>query len=50
MKELKDIDLSCFSREQLERLVMVQLRTIEEYEVRWTLQDLAYNHVRFELR
>lgn len=22
----------------------------EEYEVRWTLQDLAYNHVRFELK
>lgn len=32
MKELKSIDLSCFSREQLERLVLVQLRSIEELE------------------
>lgn len=22
----------------------------EEYAVKWTLQDLAYNHVRFELK
>lgn len=39
MKELKDIDLSCFSREQLERLVMVQLMTIEELEAK--LEDLG---------
>ncbi|WNO29991.1 hypothetical protein [Enterobacter phage SDFMU_EhYP] len=30
--ELKSIDLSFMSREQLERLVMVQLRIIEEQE------------------
>lgn len=34
MKELKSIDLSCLSREQLERLVLVQLRSIEELEDR----------------
>lgn len=31
-KELKSIVLSFMSREQLERLIMVQLRTIEELE------------------
>lgn len=31
-RELKSIDLSFMSREQLERLVLVQLRTIEELE------------------
>lgn len=33
-RELKSIDLSLMSREQLERLVLVQLRTIEELEER----------------
>lgn len=31
-RELKSIDLSFMSREQLERLIMVQLRIIEEQE------------------
>lgn len=31
-RELKSIDLSFMSREQLEQLVLVQLRTIEELE------------------
>ncbi len=33
-RELKSVDLSFMSREQLERLVLVQLRTIEELEER----------------
>lgn len=33
-RELKSVDLSFMSREQLERLVLVQLRTIEEFEER----------------
>lgn len=31
-RELKSIDLSFMSREQLARLVLVQLRTVEELE------------------
>lgn len=33
-RELKSIDLSFMSREQLERLVLVQPRTMEELEER----------------
>lgn len=40
-RELKSIDLSFMSREQLERLVLVQLRTIEELEERLASAEAA---------
>lgn len=40
-RELKSIDLSFMSREQLERLVLVQLRTIEELEERLASVEAA---------
>ena len=40
-RELKSIDLSFMSREQLERLVLVQLRTIEELEERLASKGAA---------
>ncbi len=40
-RELKSIDLSFMSREQLERLVLVQLRTVEELEERLASTEAA---------